>query len=257
MKHLLFDTETTGLDPKTSFIIENGAILYDDETQEEKRFNNLLNWGLIYKGFTTASTVHVHKITDERLQKEGIHPLKAFADFYDFIKNFGDLDVICAFNIAYDHNMMISNLLNLIENSKEDSEDLGKCIKLLKLLQKSYENDDPNKILFFDCMIFDRLFHFEVNHEKVRHNLEDVGLRYDIPADPNAHNALADTERTLKIYKIQLEELKEHNIALDKHMEERMIKQYKRNQEKWAKKKDNSNAIDYLAFEMTAAKFKV
>lgn len=254
MKNLLFDVETTHLNPKKGFIVSIGSLIYDDVTGSVRKFYCLLNWKMIYPTFTAEMTKNIHKISDDELEKDGFHPLKAFADYYDFIAEEDQLDVISAFNTAYDHNMFMSNLLNLVENTEEESEDLTKCMKLLNIFKKGYGENEENKILFLDSMLIDRIFHYEVDYQKVSHGLEAVGVRYGIPVDENAHNALADTERTLEIYKYQLQELKELGVELNDHFELRLIKQYRRNQEKW--KKQNKEQLDYLGVEMTAAVFE-
>ena len=262
MKYLLFDIESSGLNPLTCFVISNGAIIYDDETQEVNKFYNLLNWKIILGDkFTTQPTQHIHKISDEELIKDGIDPIDAFSDFYDFIHKYGGFEVAVAFNIAFDHNFYLSNFMYILDNiteTRENCDKLDKIQKLKDIFYKTYDLDDKNNIIFFDSMIYDRLYHFEVDYVKVHHNLNDVGLRYNIPEDINAHNALADTERTLKIFKLQLEEMKENNIEIDRHLEIRMIKKYIRDQAKYAssKRKNNSDNLDYLGANMKAASFK-
>lgn len=259
MKYLLFDTETTGLNARKSFILSIGAILYDSETNEKSEFYKVLNWKKIMNNFyIPEDTIKVHGITLETLDKKGEHPLNVMSDFIKWINEFCDccrLDSIVAFNIPFDLNMMISNLKYLIDvycsNFEHDSILESNTINLLNLLTRRYHEELNNHPLIIDSLVIDRIFHFEVDGEKVSHNLQAVGERYGIPEDPNAHNAIADTRRTLEVFKIQLNELKDLGIEVDQKFEDRLIRKYNREQEYrgWNKKPD---AVDYLAEKMVA-----
>lgn len=252
MNHLIKDTETSGLNPKKSFIISLGAVHYNDKNDSQDEFYHLCNWKLIYPNFTANSTYHIHKITDEELQCYGLHPLDFFAKFYDFIIKNNYFDVLVAFNIPFDLNILMSNLLNLSQNTKESSEQIEKIDELITLLRQC--GNEKRKFYVYDCMIYDRIFHFEVNYRKPKHNLEDVGLRYGIPIDEFAHNSLADAKRTLQIYKNQLQELKQNNITINAHLEQRFVKQFERNKDRWHKRNTYEN-INYFAKDMVAATF--
>ena len=261
MKYLLFDTETTGLNPKKSFILSIGAIMYDSKTNNISEFYKVLNWKQIMSNFyIPEDTIKIHGLTQDILDKEGEHPLKVMSDFITWIDDFvhsedlnSNLDAIVAFNIPFDLNMMISNLKYLNEiycpNFEHDFKFESNSKNLLYLLTRKYHEDIGSHPLIIDSLLIDRIFHFEVDGEKVSHNLQAVGERYNIPEDPNAHNAIADTRRTLKVFKIQLEELKEKNIDINQDFETRLIKSFNRVQEYrgWNKKAD---AVDYLAENM-------
>ena len=273
MNILLMDTETTGLNPKKSYIISNGSILYNDVTKEYSEFYEELNWDLIFSNFIIPEdTIKVHGITQDRLTKDGLDPIKSMSNFYKWIVNFckeneekGDsscnsrLNTVVAFNLSYDLNMFISNLKflssNFCNNSATNDENRDNVNKLLDLFTKEYSFglvnvDDPNsnKPLFIDSLIIDRIFNFEVDGEKVYHDLQSVGERYGIPEDPNAHNAIADTRRTFEVFKIQINEVKENQEDFDQNFENRLIRRYNRNQSYWKK----VDGLDYLANKMCA-----
>lgn len=256
MNILLFDLETTGLNPRKSFILSNGAILYNTETKEVKEFYELINWKNILSNFyIPEDTIKVHKITEEFMEKEGLSPLQSMSNFYNFIKNFikdDVLDACVAFNLPYDLNMFISNIKYLkqyCENFDILDDDYSNICNLLNLFSKS-ENSE-NNTLFIDSLIIDQIFHFEVDGEKVRHDLDSVGQRYGLLSDPNAHNAIADTRRMFEVFKVQLNEIKEKNIELNTEFENRLFKKYKRNQDLWKKK----DSLDYFGQDMVAALF--
>ena len=260
MNVLLFDVETTGLDPKKSYIISIGAILFkkNNETGESeiKEFTRFLNWNNFIKNFEVPEdTIKIHHITNEFLKTNGIDPFLAFKELRDFIvENIGSLDHLydnlylnMAFNLPYDLNMFHSNLKKLL-NLPIDESGNDSCLyrqeisELLDILTKI--EDNKNK-LFIDPLIIDRLLHFEVDGVKVKHNLDAVGKRYGIPEDENAHDALADTRRMLKIWEKQILELNDLEIALDEKFEGRLKRAYERQEAKY--KSRNRLSLDYFA----------
>lgn len=262
MNILLFDVETTGLKPEKSFILSNGAIIYNTETKEISEFYEVLNWKKIFgNNFTIPEDViKIHGITDEIMIKEGIHPLESMSNFYKFIiKNCNFVDVFVAFNIPFDLNMYVSNLkylnekYNVLKESVTPEEIL--YVNNTNILLESIIKDSSSnsfKSLFIDAMIIDQIFHFEHDGEKVKHNLDNVGNRYLLFPDENAHNAIADTRRMLEIFKFQIKEIKEKGLELNQIFEDRLIKKYDRNQAYWGKTKAQS--LDYLARYMVAVK---
>lgn len=268
MNILLFDTETTGLKPQRSFIISNGAVLWNTETGAVSEFYEVLNWKLIFENFSIPEdTIKVHGITDEIMESEGIHPLKSMSNFYRWIMEFvgngvdengrpSRLDANVAFNLPFDQNMYTSNLKCLCnmygKNFAANSNEAIDTINLLSLFTKDYGENDDGKPLFIDAMIIDQIFHFEVDGEKVRHDLDSVGNRYGLLSDPNAHNAIADSRRTFKVFKIQLKEIEERGLALDSAFEARLMKKYQRNQEYWGKGREG---LDYLGKNMVASSY--
>lgn len=309
MNVLLWDTETTGLDPSKAFIISNGSVLWNSETGKVSEFYEELNWFLILgKNFTIPqATIDVHGITEEALQRNGIDPVTSMSNFYKWIENFiidnsingngsgennenkdianAKLDICAAFNLPYDLNMFKSNLLLMVnvlkkrfysnvdgsinenlsiencedENIKTRLQEFENVEKLLYLFSRSGDTyssvADVNRPLLIDSLIIDQIFHFEVDGEKVPHNLDAVGNRYGFPTDPNAHNAIYDTRRTFEVFKLQLKELKEeHNIdILNPSFEARLKRRYDRNQDYWKK----SNGLDYFANRMKQVEVKI
>lgn len=263
---LLFDVETTGLNPRKSFILSIGAILakvdYDKATNiENKEFYGLINWKLINKNFEIPEdTVKVHGLTQELLDKEGKHPVHLFGSFYDFLKE-NPIDIFCAFNLGYDQNMFRSNLLFMEDYLEKhineyDIEFYEKIKNLSNMFKKAYIDEKVNKSIFFDSMTYDKIFHFEVDGVKVKHGLDAVGRRYNIPSDPNAHNAIADTRRLYEIFKIQLKEISEmENVEIDAFMERRIIVKYDRENDYYRRINPRNIPLDYLGFNMTKVEF--
>lgn len=284
MNILLVDTETTGLKPDISYILSNGSIIFNTVTGEKEEFYEVLDWDNLLTNFTIPEdTIKVHGITEKVMHDEGINPINSMSNYYNWIKSFCSkpehlpkdnpssnwkLDVVVAFNLSFDLNMFISNLKFLSEKIKLNNTsgiennlnpiDIDNINSLLDLFLKEYmigelNPNDPNldKPLFIDSLIIDRIFNFEVDGEKVYHDLQTVGERYGIPEDVNAHNAIADTRRTYEVFKIQMKEIEEHNEHLNHKFENRLIKRYKKNQDYWKK---GGNGLDYLANNMNAVR---
>lgn len=101
---VVFDVETTGLDPKNNRIIQLGGIRAEKDIEGNfkivDRFNEFVNIG--YK--LDKVIIDLTKITDEILEKEGKSEKVVMKKFYDFIK--GDNVLICAYNIQFDYNFI-------------------------------------------------------------------------------------------------------------------------------------------------------
>lgn len=302
MKTLLFDTETTGLNPRKSFIISIGGALWDSKTDQSETFEFFLNWKLCVPSFKiTDETYKVHRINQEFLDEHGVHPAKAFALLWSKICNFCKMDpeiysvsldhsdylsalmdakkneinlidIICAFNLEFDQNMMISNILCLLKNWKalacDCNGEFDAIVNLFNLFEKNYSNGLESlysikqsktletNISFIDSMLIDRIFHFDENGIKLSHNLEDVGLRYGIEKDQNAHDALSDSKRLLEIFKIQYNELKSLGYDLEDYscrntIERKCIRKSVFGKMNYRKKEN----LDYLGVSMTPLEF--
>lgn len=292
-----YDTETTGLNPLKSFIISIAGNLVSISTSStsdgkltkeflqkcgDKRleFYQIINWKEINPNFTIPEeTIKVHHITDEIMVRDGLHPVKVFSNLYDFMDpdgigfmkdgdNFIPVEIINAFNLSYDVNMMRSNLQFLVNWMKKEYEENGSrpgiidsinLTKIEKLLQWFTKDPDAkinsnnvNDILFIDSMTLDKILNFEVDGVKVRHNLDAVGKRCGFPEDPDAHNALADTRRLTNIWLVQLFDMQEKGLLpITDIFEARLVSKYNRDQTKW--KKSGKDQLDYFGFNMKAA----
>ena len=253
--HFLFDVETTGLKPEKDYTISIGVDMYNNITNKKENFYELLNWKLLngFKNFEIPEdTIKVHGITNEIMMKDGLNPIVVYSHLLNFILNFikdsesKNMDVIVAFNLPFDLNMTKYNLKFLIDycNDTNNYENIKPYVDLVPDLKELYDLFSKNdKNFFIDSLIVDRIFHFEVEGEKVHHNLRDVGLRYGLEEDQNAHNAMSDTDRMLDIYKCQLNEIYERGLSIDQKFEDRLKKKYDRIQTVVYKKKQS---LDYL-----------
>lgn len=248
-KTMLFDVETTGLKPESSNILSIGAVIIDRENKEpDKEFYAVLDWSdLISNFYIPEDTISVHGIDLNRMKKEGKRADLAFIDFFKFIEDntgFGSesiLKSVVAFNLSFDMNMIRANLLSVLKNRYSDN------IQSISSLLKIFTKDENDEVLFIDSMTYDRLFNFEVDGVKVRHNIEDVGRRYGLEENEDAHNALEDTKRLAELYKLQLSEMKERGLEEDSDLERRLINSYNRHQERFGK---GRKYLDYLGLKV-------
>ena len=99
----VFDTETTGLEPKTNRVVEAGAIRFDARGIIS-RFNVLINPGMPMP----AEVTKINGITDAMLAKQ---PAAAVV-IPDFLRFIGD-SVLIAHNAQFDINFMNEELARL------------------------------------------------------------------------------------------------------------------------------------------------
>lgn len=277
MKYVIYDTETTGLNPLNSFILSIGSICVDDnnildylnsikkannnDVEEIKvdkwghpeiivnnkyEFHKFLNWFSLNNNFNIPEdTIKVHGLTEDYIKNNGFNPINVFEEYSDFLKDrIGD-DEVCfvAFNEPYDLNMFVANLKHILNIFNSRGETNDKIMYLLNLLtnRKSY---------IIDNLIIDRILHFEVDGVKVRHDLQSVGIRYGFDKDINAHDALSDSKRTILVWNQQLKELKEYGLEINHDFEGRLKRAY----DKYSAKFSSRRQLDYFAENMEATR---
>jgi DNA polymerase-3 subunit alpha (Gram-positive type) len=98
-KFVVFDLETTGLNPENDEIIEFGASIYHYQTGERKKIDILIKPETKLKAFTTELT----HITDEMLANEPTIE-EAFKEIYQII----DGAILVAHNANFDFNFLQS-----------------------------------------------------------------------------------------------------------------------------------------------------
>lgn len=263
--YLIFDVETTNLDPNKAFTLSIGAIISDTEDPigSSKEFYKLINWRKIYPKGTIKeghfsipeNTIRVHGLTEEIIEKDenSISPISALIELSKWIQKESnkEIDILCAFNSAYDFNVLKSNVLWALDyvkyemnksdkdiegyNSEECNSELKWLNNLFTKKQRGENVSTISDVIFYDLMTYDKIFHFEHEDLKIRHNLEVVGNRYGLSTDDDAHNALSDTRRSNIIMSRQIEELKEKNICIDQKLETRLYNKARRESQLWTK----------------------
>lgn len=97
MKILLIDFETQGLDHLNDPPTEVGAVLYDTETDTFEEYEKLI-YDKSYKP-QPKEIVEITGITDEDLQKNGVHPMEVFLHVLDLYRR---ADCIVAYSLPFD-----------------------------------------------------------------------------------------------------------------------------------------------------------
>lgn len=166
-KHILiFDFETTGLDPYHDKIVEIGAILLEKKTDNQfgivKELNVLIKQDLPLPD----KIVEITGITDELLFAEGITEKEAFMKFQELYTN--DC-LLVAYNIAFDY-----GFLNELYR------------KYLDVGSYYIKND------LLDVMAIYK------DRYRYPHRLESAAETYGI-INEDAHRALDDAKTTLKV----------------------------------------------------------
>jgi DNA polymerase III subunit epsilon len=158
---VVFDVETTGLDPYNDEIVEIGAIKVDvDEVQQQT-----------YQAFVKTerripdNAIAIHGITNEMVEKEGIPLRNALEELKEFI---GDLPVV-AYNLDFDK-AFINNAAERLGMEKVIK--YGTCA--LKKARSAWRGLDSYK-------------------------LKDLAKRGGL-SDEGIHRSLADCKATLIVY---------------------------------------------------------
>jgi DNA polymerase III alpha subunit (gram-positive type) len=111
LKVIGFDTETTGLDPKTAHIIEMGAILYSVEDgvwKQQKAVNELVyNEAYDFNSEDAKTAMKINGISLDELKEKGI----SFNEALQKIHAMGEVDFMVAHNAEYDKNMLAADCI--------------------------------------------------------------------------------------------------------------------------------------------------
>lgn len=160
-----FDVETTGLNPRNDFIIQLSCMLLDGETMIVK---NKQNWYINpdCKYEISQQAFEKHGLTKEFLKEHG-NKLKDISQ--DIINFFGDYDILTYNGNSFDINFLYFNLLNIGVEF------------------------DINGRNYYDAFLMYKKCHPST--------LEAVYKYYTGQDLESAHNATADVEATVEIFK--------------------------------------------------------
>ena len=167
-KIFVFDTETTGLDYATDFLIDFGAIVYEKNQEgrfkETKEFNYLINHGIEITQLTTELT----GITKEMIDKDGLPLETVLKKVAPYIV--GNV-LLVAYNATFDMNFVIAALRKVFNDNA------------LML---------DNDILDPYCIFKDRY--------KYPHRLENAITVLGVVGE-NSHRAMDDARATFEVLK--------------------------------------------------------
>ena len=173
---LIFDTETNSLNPEPDGeILEFGAILLE-KNEISNKFDIRKDINVLVKNKFPILNSHIHHITEEMCDKEGISKEEFFSLLSDI---FGDYDdtLIIAYNAPFDM----------------------KFIKaFMKEMDSKYEVKNPT----LDVL--------EIAKDRTGlrkgNKLCDMIIRYSIENVQNSHRALDDVEATLEVMRAMWKE---------------------------------------------------
>jgi hypothetical protein len=192
-KIIVFDTETTGFDPKTSEIVQLSYILYDIESQTVEFATKLEEDIVGITGDIPKKTSDIHGITKDRtLDKK---PIEEHID--EFIKHFNQANQFVGHNIRFDINMIIGQIEKIIESNPEKEskyqiflDKFGYIGK--KLPENAYCTMENSKVVCSQLKGIKR---------PKKEKLEDVHrLLFQQNVEGGLHNALVDISVTLRVY---------------------------------------------------------
>ena len=173
---LIFDTETNSLNPEPDGeILEFGAILLE-KNKISNKFDIRKDINVLIKNKFPILNSHIHHITEEMCDKEGISKEEFFSLLSDI---FGDYDdtLIIAYNTPFDM----------------------KFIKaFMKEMDSKYEVKNPT----LDILEIAK----DRTGLKKGNKLCDMIIRYSIENVQNSHRALDDVEATLEVMRAMWKE---------------------------------------------------
>ena len=105
---LIFDTETTGLDPDVDRIVQYGALAYDTV---EARVIDSRTWLAWDKSFPlVAEGIKVHGWNLATLMKYAMHPGNALREFRQWVNNVNPNLIVAHNGIFFDRNMLLAEM---------------------------------------------------------------------------------------------------------------------------------------------------
>lgn len=182
MKNIVaYDVETTGLDPAKDSIIQIAAVKFDS------------NFNTIDSYYTHVKPMHDFEIAEGALQKHGmtkefiLENGKPSNEVMQFFNNFcNDCDIL-----SYNGN----------------SFDIKFIVKEMKDAGIEFSLDR----IFYDSMKYEAMIH--------PRRLEVVYKNYTGKILEGAHDALADVNATIEVFKHQIKKFSEQDISIDNIME--------------------------------------
>ncbi len=170
---LIFDFETSGLDPFVSKIIEIGAVLLKKTPEGVYKLVDELNVLIKQDAPLPAKIVEITGITDELLNLEGVSEREAFEKFQRIHKKDS---LLVAYNISFDY----------------------------AFLNELYRRQLNDNSIYISNDLLDVMAIYKDRHP-FPHRLESAVEKYNI-VNEDAHRALDDVKATLKVLVKMIEE---------------------------------------------------
>lgn len=184
---IFFDTETTGIDPKSDYVVELSAARFSrDAAGEWVLVRNMSSLITLPEGVSISpEAAKVNGITEEMIINEGQPCEKVMSDFCDLITP--SLNKYCigvAYNAFFDFSFINSEFERLIKAGKFSRDDQGKTLAELRL---------------FDPLLIARHRVRSGDGSRVSHKLGDMLTYYGITDVKNTHRAMGDVEALVSL----------------------------------------------------------
>lgn len=172
-RFVVFDLETTGLNPDRHHIIEVGAIRVNRDTDTHETFSSLVK----PRGRITSRITELTKLDRDTLEAEGLAIEEVLVEFRSFV---GDLPLV-AFNAEFDHGLL-----------------LAEC-------ERTGVPAFPNKV--FCALKLARSAWPDRQSYRLTNICTDAGIQ--VTAE---HRALPDCERALRVYVAAAQKLRRDSL---------------------------------------------
>jgi DNA polymerase III epsilon subunit-like protein len=189
--YVVYDTETTGLDPEFSEVVELAAIKVVDGSEE--RFSTLIK----IEGEVPVVAFNIHGISKAECEEKGMIPAEAYGEFVKFVDG---LPLIGHNIVRFDNSFLVWNLsrYGLIGGGSKINESIARCVDTAALFKGSRINQGQwwhENHMQFALRIAD-------TKSTVKFNLKHACETLDIDmGDIKIHRAAGDAELAHRLYK--------------------------------------------------------
>lgn len=172
---VLFDTETSGLSPENSEILEIGMVVLT-KPKGKSKFEKRQDINVLIKNNKPILNSHIHHITDTMCQKRGISKEELFSLLHPLFGDYKDT-LLVAYNLPFD----IKFIKSFMNQIKEGYEVKNPTLDLLEVAKDRTGLYKGNKL----C---------------------DMIVRYEVKDVQNNHRALDDTIAMLEVMRAMFKE---------------------------------------------------
>ena len=151
---MVYDVETTGVDPAEDQIIQIAAMKIDKNGRELERFERLLK-----NNKSVASSQHIHGFSDSYLAEWGEDRVQVLKEFLLFSKD----SVVVGHNVSFDINMLESEL----QRAGLEGPMFKASYDTLDIYRRFYPNEKNHKLGYLSER-------FETNHKPTHDAMDDI-----------------------------------------------------------------------------------
>lgn len=170
----IFDTETSGLSPQYDEIIELGGLLLT-KPEGSKKFTDKKEVSVLIKNKNPITNSHIHHITEQMCQKDGIEKAELFEILKDIFGENKDDTLIVAYNAPFD-------------------------IRFVNYFLKSFDKNYKIKNPILDLLIVAKNRTHRIRGNKLCNMIE----YYDVKNVQNSHRAIDDVYATFEVMKAMI-----------------------------------------------------